>query len=125
MAGDLDDRIAKLPAWLQRHISDLESRIRAQEKELETLRASMAVGPEDSDVFAEVGDVERPLGKGASIDFRRDGYSYTVVLRADGRLRIESTEDLVLEPSTPYEVFVHLKGKGPGPAQVDGGPPAR
>lgn len=54
-----------LPKWAQQEIGRLE-------RDLESARAKLRVGPEDSDTFADatLSELARPLGKGARIEFR-------------------------------------------------------
>lgn len=104
----MDERLAKLPVWAQNHIADLNSRIQAVESQLREMETTLQAGPDDSDVFAETGDVSRPLGKDVTITFSSGADSYTASLR-DGTLHVESIQDLILEPVSAYAVVLRLK----------------
>ena len=106
--SDLDERIDKLPKWAQSHIGDLNTRIRVLEASREESEAALTAGPEDSDVFAEMSDVSRPLGKGVEIRFGSGASAYTVAMR-DGALHIDVTGDLVIEPQSTFEVVVRQR----------------
>lgn len=107
----MDDRINKLPVWAQNHISDLNSRIRVLENGLREAEAALTAGPDDSEIFAEVNDVTRPLGKAQDtvITFGTGANTYTASLDRDGVLSVEGVRDLILEPVASYEINLRLK----------------
>jgi hypothetical protein len=104
----VDERIAKLPVWAQNHIADLASRARSLESQLDEANRALEAGPEDSEVFAESADVTRPLGRDVAVTFRTGAGMFTASLK-DEALHIDGSRDLVLEPSSSFEVALRLK----------------
>ncbi|MER7488742.1 hypothetical protein ABTY20_23115 [Streptomyces sp. NPDC126497] len=104
----MDDRIRKQPAWVRDHISDLNSRIASLSAALDEARAALTAGPDDSDVFAEMSDVSRPLGKGVDVTFGTGDDTYTVSLR-DEALYVDAARDLSIEPVTSFVVVLRMK----------------
>jgi hypothetical protein len=113
-------RIRSQPKWVQELVHDLAHRLEAEHKYTQDVRERAAkevdearallTGPEGSDTFVTlprtlVGDdetEERPLGRGASIEFRDPGWEPgegTRVSRfADGSLLVKGYSDLAVVP---------------------------
>lgn len=107
---ELRERIAKLPAWVRDHISKLQHESTVWEGQYEELRETLEVPDSgDSDVFAEIGDTDRPLGKGVTVVFRVGRESYTVMLTEGGGLSVSATQGLFIELSQSYEAILRMK----------------
>jgi hypothetical protein len=107
----LAERIAKLPLWVQDHIRELILDKGKLEEDLQYAEEFAEVGPNDSTIFAEANNIVRPLGKDAVISFRHGDEHFLVELQEDGSLKVEASQDLLIEPSQPYEVVLRLKSK--------------
>jgi len=90
--------LSRLPKWAQ-------NRIEVLERNLESARAKLAAGPEDSDTFADIHTAAvRPLGRGTLVRFGGQGYDCTFDVEwQDGVLHVQgnassSAQDMVIKP---------------------------
>lgn len=105
MRGD----VTKLPKWAQAEISRLT-------RDLEYERARLAVGPEDSDTFADpYNHTPRPLGRGTSIQFvLEEGRGKTIHVRTtqrhDGTVRLDVVggDMIIVHPQSGNHVEIGL-----------------
>jgi hypothetical protein len=107
---DVKERLAKMPLWLQEHVSGLETRISSLEGLLREMTATAEAGPAESNVFAEIGDTERPLGRDVEVSFKTDRQTYTVGLQPDGALLVDAAVDVLVEPLSTFSLMVRSKG---------------
>lgn len=114
-------RTRPLPAYAQTLIADLAKRLEMEataaagaretaEREVTEARALLTSGPADSDTYLDLpralyateDDEQRPLGKGASIEFRKPeelpGEGISVKREEDGSLRISGLNHLAVVP---------------------------
>lgn len=103
---------ARLPVWAQREIERLE-------RDLASARAKLAVGPEDSDTFADPYSADRrPLGRGTTIEFVLDDDRDRIRVRLDqdsrGRVYLDvnaSSSCLTLQPRSSNAIEITTEGR--------------
>ncbi|MER5754376.1 hypothetical protein [Streptomyces sp. NPDC002088] len=110
MDPKFDERLGKQPAWVQDHIRSLNQQITGLESQVEELSDALKAGPEGSNVYAEIGDVPRPLGKDVLVQFWAGGHAYSVTVEDDG-LVVDATRNLVIEPVETYKAVLRMKGE--------------
>lgn len=99
------EQLARLPKHAQRYIAVLESN-------LEHERARLAVGPADSDTFAEpYASTPRPLGRGTSVSFKLGDHEFStsVTVRGEGgSLHVHGSQAFAVLPKSTNVVEIVL-----------------
>lgn len=119
-----DRDVSRLPKWAQDRIASLE-------RDVEHLRATLAVGPEDSDTFCDPYLDQRPLGRGQTIrfvldrraDHRPDVYIDAKLDAEGGCVAIRCADgSLAITPTHANEILVRVAPLGAGGAMRTAAP---
>jgi hypothetical protein len=106
MATTTDAQIAKLPKWAQHRIALLE-------QDLEAARSRLAAGPDESRIFADPFDDNRPLGTATTVRFyphedQPDTYVDVVITAAAG-IRLTASDWMSVRPSASNAIMVDVR----------------
>lgn len=127
-----DVRTRPLPAYAQNLIFDLAKRLELEakaaagaretaEREVAEARTLLTEGPADSDTYLDLPGAlyatedaeQRPLGKGASVEFRKPeelpGEGISVKRGTDGSLRISGLNHLAVIPVNPTTLKIETR----------------
>lgn len=127
-----DPRLAKQPRWVQELVYDLVLQMKAghrraaiaaetAEKEVTEARLLLASGPADSDTYVDLprsasvyeeDTAQRPLGKGATVEFRDPGAEPGEGLSVkweDGALTVRGCGPLAVVPQHPCRIKIEAR----------------